>query len=364
MKTFRKFRATWSLVRLARKAQCRYRTNFLASFTRARHLCRDARFEPEEAYRLGLLDPALDTTDLSRYVSRKKLTKLQRALNPVAWEPLLKNKGIFHRYCVAHGIAVPKLFALFFRATPGWVCTGLSPVTRKEWVDVLQSGLPDRFIIKPAEGSLGRGVRAFSRQGDDFRSSDGKVCSASGLYDSMQTDTGFDSFVIEETLSNHPDIDAFTGNPCLQTLRIVTVCDAGNCCRTISAQLKMINGLSVTDNFANGMSGNISSSVDLVRGVLNPAHAARPDASGMYSLTEHPLTGRVFSDFTLPFWEDACALVETAARHFLPIRTIGWDVALTPEGPVIIEGNFWWNPFNQHSNMGSVAEILKQQITG
>jgi len=65
----------------------------------------------------------------------------------------------------------------------------------------------------------------------------------------------------------------------------------------------------------------------------------------------------------LPFWDEACALAETAARHFLPIRTIGWDVALTPEGPVILEGNFWWNPFNQHSNMGLVGELLKQQIS-
>ncbi len=363
MKVFRKLRATLSLVRLARKAQCGYRTDFLASFARARHLCRDARFEPEEAYRLGLLDPALGAKELSCYVSRKKLTKLQRALNPIEWEPLLKNKGIFNRYCVAHGIAVPKLFALFFRAAPGWFIDGSCPASREDWADILQSGLPDRFIIKPAQGSLGRGVRAFSRQCEDFRDSDGKVCSASGLYDIMHADTGFDSFVIEQTLANHPDIDALTGNPRLQTLRMVTVCDADNCCRTISAQLKIINGFAVTDNFANGVSGNMSSSVDLVRGVLKPARAARSDASGMYSLTEHPHTGRVFSDFTLPFWDEACALAETAARHFLPIRTIGWDVALTPEGPVILEGNFWWNPFNQHSNMGLVGELLKQQIS-
>ena len=334
----------------------------MASFARARHLCRDARFEPEEAYRLGLLDPALGAKDLSCYVSRKKLTKLQRALNPVAWEPLLKNKGIFNRYCMAHGIAVPKLFALFFRSAPGWVCNGLSPGTRKDWVDVLQTGLPDRFVMKPAQGSLGRGVRAFHRQGEAFVDFAGEVCSAPDLYDIMRADTWFDSFVIEETLANHPDIEDFTGCQRLQTLRMVTVCDADNRGRVVSAQLKMIAGVAVTDNFANGLSGNISSSVDLVRGVLLPARAMRPDEPGMYSLAEHPHTGRVFSDFTLPLWHEACALAETAAKHFLPIRTVGWDVALTPEGPVILEGNFWWNPFNQHSHMGLVGEILKQQV--
>jgi len=42
----------------------------------------------------------------------------------------------------------------------------------------------------------------------------------------------------------------------------------------------------------------------------------------------------------LPFWQEVQSLAETAAQNFLPIRTIDWDIALTPKGPVLIEGNF------------------------
>jgi hypothetical protein len=31
----------------------------------------------------------------------------------------------------------------------------------------------------------------------------------------------------------------------------------------------------------------------------------------------------------------------------LPLRAIGWDIAITPCGIKIVEGNIWWNPLNR-----------------
>ena len=41
----------------------------------------------------------------------------------------------------------------------------------------------------------------------------------------------------------------------------------------------------------------------------------------------------------------ARGLVERSALLFQPMRTLGWDVAVTPRGPVVIEANNWWAPF-------------------
>jgi len=65
---------------------------------------------------------------------------------------------------------------------------------------------------------------------------------------------------------------------------------------------------------------------------------------GFLPVDRHPETGVTFSGFQLPFWAEVCALARRAARAFLPIRTIGWDFAMTAGGPCLIEGNFWADP--------------------
>jgi hypothetical protein len=56
-----------------------------------------------------------------------------------------------------------------------------------------------------------------------------------------------------------------------------------------------------------------------------------------------PGTGALVEGLRVPHWDAAAALVRRAAPHFLPARTLGWDVALTEAGPVIVETNmFWW----------------------
>ena len=64
----------------------------------------------------------------------------------------------------------------------------------------------------------------------------------------------------------------------------------------------------------------------------------------------------------LPIGAAAKELVTSAALTFLPLRTIGWDVALTPMGPVLIEGNAWWGPF--HNAHGLMGRYLKYNRDG
>lgn len=55
--------------------------------------------------------------------------------------------------------------------------------------------------------------------------------------------------------------------------------------------------------------------------------------------TEHPMTGTRFADVRIPGVDQAFAMCIEAAKKLPQVRYIGWDVAFSKDGPVLVEGN-------------------------
>ncbi len=327
-------------------------------FRRVVRLCRQERFLPDEAFRLGLFDPTMSEEELGCFVSRKKLTRVQESHNPISWAPLLKDKSLLYRYCQAVDIPIPELYAIYFKGMPGWSNAGSFIEGPDDWARFINDQLPDEFIIKPAQSALGRGIMAFGRSENAFLDAEGKRCSALDICDLMSGDCEFNCFVIQQRLRNHPELMRLSGNDNLQTVRFISFVDMAGVADILQAQLKLITGGNVTDNFEYGLTGNIQAQVSLADGKLTHAIMIAPDGSGIKTVAAHPQTDICFAGFQLPFWSEACTLVRQAALKFLPVRTIGWDIALTPDGPVVLEGNIWWNPPNQHKCMDRLLDTL------
>ena len=91
----------------------------------------------------------------------------------------------------------------------------------------------------------------------------------------------------------------------------------------------------IVDNFHRG---GIVSRVDMQTGELGPASDAGVGRPCVW-LEKHPLTGAQIAGRRLPMWRETVELVCRAHAAFPDRITIGWDVAITERGPVIIEGN-------------------------
>jgi len=286
---------------------------------------------PDEAARLGLLqDPAGVE---QRYVSKSRLVARQRALNHPSFQELTEDKALFYVYCTKAGLPVPRMLGIFLRGAAG-VHWGKGPLTSAgDWTRFLEQ-CPDEFVVKPSRGVYGQGIIFADRRDPAF--------SAADLYRRMSTHASYTSFIVQECLGNHPALNAVSPSRGLQTVRVITFVRADGTVDVLMAYLKPIGGDNRVDNHNSGRTGNLLCRVDLADGRLGPLCTLTE--GGIRTMPAHPGSGAVIEGHLLPLWPEVRALAQELARQFLPMRAIGWDIAITTRGAVCIEGNARWDP--------------------
>ena len=135
---------------------------------------------------------------------------------------------------------------------------------------------------------------------------------------------------LEELVKQHPDMNKLCEKS-VNTMRIMTFNDHGKS-RIIWMGLRVGNGINSIDNFhAKGMAVNI----DINTGKL----VGNAIDKNLNEYEEHPFTHVKFDGFQIPCFEEAKKMVLEASLRNDKILVVGWDVAISDRGPVIIEGN-------------------------
>jgi hypothetical protein len=328
------------LVRATHAASRAHRASPVEVVRRARSLRVHGGFEYAEALGLGLLDPALGERERSRQVSRHATVEAQARLNPAGVTPISGEKAIFYPYCAVAGIPTPRLFGIVDSAGVGWNHLLDAPIGPGGLEDFLARDLPGEFVVKPSGGYHGKGVRALRREGGLLTGA-GWSGTPGALAALIRDDAEFPVWVAQERLHDHPALARLVGGDTLQTLRVVTLVADDGSVEILYAVLRLAIGGGDSDNFLRGTSGNAVSEVRVADGRLGPLTLARPDGCGFERRTAVPGSGVRVDGAELPLWESVVALVRESAPALLPARTIGWDIAVTPAGPLVIEANMF-----------------------
>ena len=160
----------------------------------------------------------------------------------------------------------------------------------------------------------------------------GKTLTISKLWDTIQ-DNFKDGYLFQERLSAHPDIAKVCGDR-IATARLLTVIQDGEP-EIIATAWKIPGGTNVADNF--WRTGNMLATVDTETGTVD--EAIRGVGIKRETVFSHPDTNEAIAGLTLPDWQAAKTLVLSASRLLSDTWMIGWDIAFTPDGPVIVEAN-------------------------
>ena len=247
---------------------------------------------------------------------------LQR-LNPDSLSRATGQKVILYRHLAALGLPTPVLLGVVGRAG-GWSAEGNRPVLGRAAIADFLGGFAHDIVVKPSAGSGGAGVRVLRRRAAQLVDLDARRWEVPGLAAEILADPAFELFVVQERLSNHPDIDRLCPVETLQTARLTTLAPPRGEMRIVHAHLQLAPRGGNVDSLGDSERGTVAVGVDVPTGVLCgglPADVGAPRGAG---------------DRALPDWDAACALVLRASRALMPQRAIGWDVALTPRGPLLL----------------------------
>jgi hypothetical protein len=143
----------------------------------------------------------------------------------------------------------------------------------------------------------------------------------------------YQGFIIEPKVEQEQSISTLNSSS-LNTIRVITFLDKANQARVLCAALRVGRRGVEVDNFSRG---GLFIAVNINEGVLEEGFFGTKIRSDFYQL--HPDTRIPFRGFKIPFWQEVCQLACEAARVSPFCRSIGWDIAITPEGPIILEGN-------------------------
>lgn len=326
-----------------------YRGELRKTFARYLSLRRRG-FSLEEMMLWGLLDPSLGEAELSQYVSKRQFLEIQARNSPIGHAALLEDKEVFYRYCEAVGIPVPQTVAYLSRGsarTPG--TAGL--VGEQDLRSILSDHDGEELILKPANGVYGQGLRTLKVAGDALMEG-AQSLTANDLIENLPRDR---RYILQRRVYNHRDLRAWTGVKTLQTLRIASGHPGrpGETPLMLSASWRSVVAETTNDNFNYGRTGNLRIQVNLQNGVISRAVRAAQNGVGLEDVECHPLTGEPLIGTRLPAWGETLRAVTRAASLFYPIRLVGWDVAITDDGPVLIEGNYWFDPDNAWGDLAS-----------
>ncbi len=177
----------------------------------------------------------------------------------------------------------------------------------------------DIFIAKPLDGCCGRGVEKLKTA--DFGGPEGCLAhiKAFGV-----------PYELEQVLRQHEAVSAIYPHA-INTVRTVTINHKGRV-HLICTYFRIGNGGKHVDNFNNG---GMVAPVDEKTGIVKDR--AIDKNKNLYET--HPFTGTPIKGFQFPDWQQAMDMAMKAATEVPEMGYIGWDVAFTPEGPCLVEGN-------------------------
>lgn len=239
----------------------------------------------------------------------KKLNELNYSNGLTSQIGLLRDKFMFYKYMKENQLPVPEVFGVIKdgKLYSNNLC--------EQSFDFLKNTTD--YFIKDVDGECASFVKHIACY-DDMKEITEKI--KKGFY------------ILQKSVHQSKEMNEINSKS-INTLRIITV-NSGGKIRVLSSLLRVgTNKSGNVDNWAaGGLAIGIQDNGYLKKyGFYKPGHGLKESA--------HPDSKIVFEKYKVPLLDEAYNIAIEAHKFFYNVGAIGWDVAITEEGPVFIEGN-------------------------
>ena len=253
--------------------------------------------------------------------------------SPISQIVILRDKFLFYKYLSSMNLSTPEVFAFM-----------LDGMLYDSQMNIVDNGFlmnECNYFIKEADGQCASFVKKI-RDYQEFILNKEKI--AKGRY------------IFQRAIIQNDKISDLNSQS-INTLRMVTV-STGDTITVFSTVLRV--GTSKTSNVDNWAAGGLSIGVG-TDGHLKEFGYYKPGKGT--KTRKHPDTDILFKDFEVPFYKEAVELATRAHRSLYNIKSIGWDIAITPDGPTFVEGNDNWEIALMQASDGGLKKKWSDLLT-
>lgn len=270
-----------------------------------------------------------DVMNIKDYLPNNFYLRFSKVFNDSSSTDIVDNKLFFDFFFRRFNIPLPEL--LMYNYCTQFIIENDHKVIKGEKIfkEVIRS-LFDRastksVFIKKSSGTSGGQ--------DTFRISENEIDNDEKIKNIFSAVIK-SSYIFQETVEQHPHLNRIN-SACINTIRIDTFIDKEDNIETISAYLRTALHEIHVDNTS---AGGCFVGIDNFGRLKKYAYTSLLKSGGdIYE--EHPLTRLKFEGFQIPYFQEVKDLVIKAASLIPALRLVGWDVAISKTGPVLIEGN-------------------------
>ncbi len=287
----------------------------------------------------------------NEYISAKKYYKLLEKISntlvsagePLNYRVLTFDKYVSNNYMQSIGVPVARNEALILNNRVLWSSGGEGGLD-----SLLKAGF-ESLYIKPVYGSFGLDIMRLELEAGGFFYKGERLATVD-----LEKRLAGKLWVVQKKVAQHDELGRFN-NSAANTLRVVTMLNAGEP-EHVTSIMRFSTGKSHVDNWD---AGALAIGVHHPEGVLWDKAFFKPKRFVMDAVSEHPDSKIAFKGFKIPFYREAVESALRVHRFYYARFVLAHDIAITNEGPVIIEVNC--NP--GHRTIQITSGGLKKRIS-